>query len=67
MTHDPAHFQLTIKLGDFVTTDSVGSNQCHETDAARNHPLRVTSLKMQRRRPNRLLIVQNIFKEVTFE
>src|SRR5262249_28512481 len=67
ITDSATRFHLTFGLQHLVASHSIGSNQCHETDAARDHPLRVMFLETHRRAPNRFLIFQNVFEEFVLE
>src|SRR5215217_604883 len=65
---DPfTRFDLAIGFEYLVARDSIGGNQRHQTDACRNHPLRIAAFEMKRRSPDRFLITQNVFEELTFE
>ena len=67
ITNNSARFLQAIEFGYFISRYAISSNQRHRPDACGHHPLRIGSVKLERRRPNRFLIAKNVFEKLLFE
>src|ERR1051325_4131732 len=67
ITNDPAGGQLIIELGYLIASHAIGSNQLSRSSSYRGDPSCILRMQMKRRRPDRLLIAQDIAEEFMLE
>src|SRR5437870_4928491 len=67
VTDSSTRIQLSMELGQLIACASIRGYQSGRANAKRRQPTRIVAAQVKRRSPNRLMIVQDIFEELTFE